>query len=151
MKFRDEKKKAVGACERKLISIKKNNNTTRDRRKVQEIEKEIKELNKTDLTLNDVYSLMCNPSNSLLMPNMKKLVLMAALSPVGNAVVERLFSLLNITKTVLSNRLGDSKLDMLLRIKVEAPEKWTETDKEELVELWIKKREREGRSYRWKL
>ena len=76
---------------------------------------------------------------------------MAALSPVGNAVVERLFSLLNITKTVLRNRLGDSKLDMLLRLKVEGPEKWTETDKEELVELWIKKREREGRSYRWKL
>ena len=150
LKFRDEKKKAVEAYERKLISIKKNN-SSRDKRKVHEIEKEIKEFNNTDLTLNDVYSLMCDPSNSLLMPNMKKLVLMAALSPVGNAVVERLFSLLNITKTVLRNRLGDSKLDMLLRLKVEGPEKWTETDKEELVELWIKKREREGRSYRWKL
>ena len=85
------------------------------------------------------------------MPNMKILVLLAALSPVGNAVVERLFSLMKITKTVLRNSLGDDTLDMLLRLKVEAPEAWTEDEKEELVELWIARRKRKGQEFRWKL
>ena len=70
---------------------------------------------------------------------------------VGNAIVERLFSLMKITKTVLRNSLGDNMLDMLLRLKVEAPEAWTEDDKEELVELWISRRERSGIGFKWKL
>ena len=65
-----------------------------------------------------------------------KLLLLACLSPVGNAVVERLFSLMKITKTLLRNRLSDRRLDILLRLNKEAPVKWTEEQAEELVELW---------------
>ena len=79
------------------------------------------------------------------------LISLAALSPVGNAIVERLFSLMKITKTVLRNSLGDDTLDMLLRLKVEAPEVWTEAEKEELVELWIERKKRRGQHFRWKL
>ena len=42
-------------------------------------------------------------------------------------------------------------LDMLLRLKVEAPEAWTEDEKDELVELWIARRKRKGIEFRWKL
>ena len=59
--------------------------------------------------------------------------MLSALSPVGNAVVETLFSLMKITKTELRNRVGDDMLDMLLRLKVEAPDVWTKDDKEQLV------------------
>ena len=58
---------------------------------------------------------------------------------------------MKITKTVLRNSLGDNMLDILLRLKVEAPEAWTEDDKEELVELWISRRERSGAEFKWKL
>ena len=143
-KFNKEKSKAKQVCERQLDSIRKNRNFNRDKRRVEKLEKELKLLNEKDFTLNDVYSLVSDPVNSVLMPNMKILVLLAALSPVGNAVVERLFSLMKITKTVLRNSLGDDTLDMLLRLKVEAPEAWTEDEKEELVELWIARRKRKG-------
>ena len=85
------------------------------------------------------------------MPNIKKLLLLASLSPVGNAVVERLFSLMKITKTLLRNSLSDKKLDILLQLNKEAPEKWTEEQLEELIEVLMRKRGREGRGLKWNL
>ena len=85
------------------------------------------------------------------MPNMMKIVLLATLSSVGNAVVECLFSLMNITKTLLRNRLGDETLDLILRINKEAPELWTEEEKEKLVELWIERRKEREENFRLKL
>ena len=85
------------------------------------------------------------------MPNMKKLLLIAVLSPVGNAVVERLFSLMNITKTLLRNRLSDKTLDILLRLNKEAPETWTEEDKDKLMALWIEGRINSEHKFRWDL
>ena len=94
------------------------------------------------MTLNDLHSIVSKREISIVMPNMKKLVLLATLSPLGNVVIERLFSLMKITKTVLRNRLGDSTLDYLLRISVEAPDLWTEEEKEQLVDLWKESRNR---------
>ena len=81
---------------------------------------------------------------------MKKLVQLASFSPVGNAVVERLFSLMNITKTLLRNRLGDKNLDILLRLNKEAPEAWTDEEKDELVQLWIDSKGNKEKKFRWK-
>ena len=131
----------------KLNSIRKNHNTGRDKRKIEKLEKEIRDLTKKEMTLQDIYSVISKPENCFLMPNIKKLVLLATLSPVGNAIVERLFSLMNITKTLLRNRLGDETLDLILRINKEAPELWTEEEKEKLVELWVAMEEK----FRWKL
>ena len=131
-KFIKENRKAKDLCERQLISIKKHKHSGRDKRKHDKLEKELKELNEKRLTLNDLHTIVSKPENSIVIPNMKKLVLLAILSPVGNTVIERLFSLMKITKTVLRNRLGDSTLDYLLRISVEAPDLWTEEDKEQL-------------------
>ena len=150
-KFIKDNAKAIECCEKKLVSIKRNKHSNRDKRKVEELEKELKWLNENDFKLNDIYSIVNDPMNVHVMPNVRILVLLAALSPVGNAVVERLFSLMKITKTVLRNRVGDAMLDMLLRLKVEAPEAWTEDEKDELVELWIARRKRKGIEFRWKL
>ena len=114
------------------------------------MEKEVSDLGRKDLMLSDIYTIICKPENSFLMPNMKKLVLIALLSPVGNAVVERLFSLMNITKTLLRNSLSDRTLDVLLRLNKEAPEIWTEEDKEILVNLWIEGRINREQKFRWK-
>ena len=145
------KQKETEMLERQLSCIKKNRHSNRDKRKIEKLEKDLKMVIGKEMSLNDVYSIVNNPVNRVLMPNIKKLVLLSALCPVGNAVVERLFSLMKITKTVLRNSLGDNMLDMLLRLKVEAPEAWTEDDKEELVELWISRRERSGAEFKWKL
>ena len=149
--FYSRKKKEIESIERKLEGIKKNRHSNRDKRKVDRLEKDLKAINGKEMTLNDTYSIVNDPVNRVFMPNIKKLVMLSALSPVGNAVVERLFSLMKITKTDLRNRVGDDMLDMLLRLKVEAPEVWTEDNKEELVELWIERKKRMGVEYRWKL
>ena len=101
--------------------------------------------------LSDIYTVVCRPENSFLMPNMKKLILYALLSPVGNAVVERLFSLMNITKTLLRNSLSDKTLDLLLRLNKEAPETWTDEDKDKLIDLWIEGRNNREQKFRCNL
>ena len=48
-------------------------------------------------------------------------------------MVERLFSSMNITKELLRNCLGDNILDILLRLNKEAPEAWTNEEKDDLI------------------
>ena len=137
--------------ERQLNNIRKHNNASRDKRRTAKLEEELKDLNAKDMMLSDIYTVVCKPENSFWMPNVKKLVLLALLSPVGNAVVERLFSLMNITKTLLRNCLGDKNLDILLRLNKEAPEAWTNEEKDDLVELWIARKRNKEQKFRWKL
>ena len=101
--------------EKTLTKIRRQNNSSRDKKKIQKIEGEIAELKKKKMDLNESYSILKKPENEHMLPNMKKLLLLATLSPVGNAVVERLFSLVKITKTILRNSLSDKTLDILLR------------------------------------
>ena len=149
--FLKRKKKQIESIERQLDSIRKNRHSNRDKNKVSKLEKDLAIANSQEMSLNDAYAVVSNPFNLVLMPNIKKLVMLSALSPVGNAVVERLFSLMKITKTELRNRVGDDMLDMLLRLKVEAPDVWTEDDKEQLVELWVERKKRNNVAFRWKL
>ena len=104
-----------------------------------------------DLSLQDILQILNKTESRMLFPNIRKIVLLSSLCPIGNAVVERLFSLLKITKTVLRNSLGDTMLDMLLRLNVEAPGTWTDDEKDELVELFKEKKARAGKAHKWKL
>ena len=115
------------------------------------IEKEIRDTRGKEITLVEMYNLLKKKEYSTTMPNIKTLLLFANLSSVGNAVVERLFSLMKLTKTGLRNRIGDQNIDMLLRLNKEAPEKWSEDQKEDLVDLWIRKKEEKGVNARLKL
>ena len=121
------------------------------RAELTQLNKQIRDIRKRELDLSDIFKEVSRPEVEVAMPNIKKLLLLASLSPVGNAVVGRLFSLMKITKTLLRNRLSDKKLDILLRLNKEAPEKWTEEQLEELIEVLMRKRGREGRGLKWNL
>ena len=58
---------------------------------------------------------------------------------------------MKIMKTLLRNRLSDQSLDLQLRLNKEAPGTWTDDQKEDLVDLWIKRRESGGNVFRLKL
>ena len=143
-----QKQKSINDLEKKINKVSRNRNSGRDKRKVKGLEKEIAHLNQKEFNLSDVYLILRKQDVGLILPNIKTLVLLATLSPVGNAVVERLFSLLKITKTVLRNRMGDQCLDLLLRINKEAPETWTEENKEDLVDLWVDRKKRSGKEFK---
>ena len=151
IRFEKEKKVSLNEYERKISQIRNNRNQGRDKRKVKTLEKQINCLKKKELTLSDIYRMLLKPDTGSIMPNIKKLVLLATLSPVGNAVVERLFSLMKIMKTLLRNRLSDQSLDLQLRLNKEAPGTWTDDQKEDLVDMWIKRRESGGNVFRLKL
>ena len=150
-KFKKDNQKARELLERQLNTIRKNKHSDRDKRRTVKLEKELKELDGKDMMLSDIYTVVSRPENSFWMPNVRKLVLLALLSPVGNAVVERLFSLMNITKTLLRNCLGDRNLDILMRLNKEAPEAWTDDEKDALVDMWIDGKRNKQQKFRWKL
>ena len=106
--------------------------------KIKAIKLEIEELesNINNMSLSEVYEVLSAPGRAFLFPNILVLLEMAILCPVGNAVVERIFSLLKIVKTRLRNSLGDTTLDSLLRIKTESKEELEESDLEELVDMF---------------
>ena len=56
------------------------------------------------------------------------------LCPIGNAIVERLFSLLKIVKTDMRNSLGNPNPDKILRINKDAPKKLSDMELETLVD-----------------
>ena len=58
---------------------------------------------------------------------------------------------MKLTKTVLRNRLGDAKLDMLLRINVEGPATWSDDDKDKLVGLFVSRKKEEGKAFKWNI
>ena len=151
LKFNSENRRLVESFERQLMKITRSKHSGRDKRRIDNLNKEIRDTNKRELTLSDIFKEVSRPEVKMALPNISKLLLLACLSPVGNAVVERLFSLMKITKTLLRNRLSDRRLDILLRLNKEAPVKWTEEQAEELVELWKGKRAREDKGFRWNL
>ena len=150
-KLKKESMKNIEDLERNVTRITHSRHSGRDKRKLVTMEKEIKRLQQKQLTLGDIFSEFEKQELGLVMPNIMKLLLLSILSPIGNAVVERLFSLMKITKTVLRNRLGEKNLDFLLRLNKEAPETWTDEQKEDLVNLWVEKKKTQGREFRWQL
>ena len=39
-------------------------------------------------------------------------------------------------------------MDLLLRLNKEAPETWTEENKEDLVDLWVERKKRKGKEFK---
>ena len=68
------------------------------------------------------------------LPNILILLELGSICPFGNAVTERLFSLMKIVKSRLRNRLGQSTLDQLFRVKIESPNKLTDEETEVLAD-----------------
>ena len=149
--YEKKKEKERHELEQKLTSIKKNLHYTRDKRRINSLENKLSDLMKEEMGLQDIFRILCEPNTEVIFPNIKKVVLLALLCPVGNAIVERLFSKMKLTKTVLRNSLGDEMLDMLLRLNVEAPATFSDDDKDKLVDLFVLRKKRAGKGFKWNI
>ena len=68
--------------------------------------------------------------------------MLKAMFPNLNKIVERSFSQMKMIKTRLRNSLSDCSLSHLIRIAIEAPEVLSESDLEEIVDVWQRKSRR---------
>ena len=84
-KFDKEIRRSVTECESKLNKITLNRNSSRDKLKKRMLENQIKTLKKKELTLGDIYDEFRKPEIGNTMPNIKTLLLLANLSPVGKS------------------------------------------------------------------
>ena len=75
-------------------------------------------------------------------PNLNKIATISLSIPVSTASVERSFSQMKLIKTRLHNSLADCNLSHLMKISIESPDKLTENDLEEIVEIWNRKSRR---------
>ena len=72
-------------------------------------------------------------------PNLSKIASIGLSIPVSTASVERSFSQMKLIKTHLRNSLS---LSHLMKISIELPQKLTETNLEEIVNIWSRKSRR---------
>ena len=79
---------------------------------------------------------------SLLFPNLSTLGNICLSIPVSTASVERSFSQMKLLKTRLRNSLSDSSLLHLMKIAIESPDKLSDSDTEEIVNVWNRKSRR---------
>ena len=62
--------------------------------------------------------------------------------PIGTASVERSFSQMKMIKTRLTSRLGEKSLSNLMKIAIESPEKLSDSDLGNIVDIWYRKSRR---------
>ena len=75
-------------------------------------------------------------------PNLNKIASIGLTIPVSTASVERSFSQMKMIKTQLHNSLSDCSLSHLMRIAIEGPKVLSESDLEEVVDVWQRKSRR---------
>ena len=75
-------------------------------------------------------------------PNLHKMASFGLPIPVSTASVERSFSQMKLIKTRLHNTLSDCSLSHLMKIAIEAPEVLSDSDLDEIVNVWQRKSRR---------
>ena len=75
-------------------------------------------------------------------PNLHKIVSIGLTIPVSTASVERSFLQMKLIKTRLRNALRDYSLSHLMKIAIEAPEVLSDSDLDEIVNVWQRKSRR---------
>ena len=81
-------------------------------------------------------------TNSMLetmFPNLSVLAKVCLSIPVGTASVERSFSHMKMIKSRLRSRLGECNLSHLMKISIESPQKLSNDDLEQIVDIWNRK------------
>ena len=86
--------------------------------------------------------LVTNDMLTAMFPNLSTLGNICLSIPVSIASVERSFSQMKLLKTRLRNRLSDSSLSHLMKIAIESPDKLSDRDTEEIVNVWNRKSRR---------
>ena len=82
------------------------------------------------------------PTNSMLIamfPDLSVIANICLSIPVRTASVESSFSQMKMIKTRLRNRLGEMSLSLLMKIAIESPQKMSDRDLEEVIDVWNRK------------
>ena len=95
-----------------------------------------------DTTASQLKELVSNDMLKAMFSNLNKIASIGLTIPVSTASVERSFSQMKMIKTRLCNSLSDCSLSHLMRIAIEAPEVLSESDLEEIVDVWQRKSRR---------
>ena len=92
-----------------------------------------------DTTASQLKELVSNDMLKAMFPNLNKIASIGLTIPVSTTSVERSFSQMKMIKTRLRNSLSNCSLSHLMRIAIEAPEVLSESDLEEIVDVWQRK------------
>ena len=95
-----------------------------------------------DTTASQLKELVSNDMLKAMFPNLNKIASIGLTIPVSTASVERSFSQMKMIKTRLRNSLSDCSLSHLMRFAIEATEVLSESDLEEIVDVWQRKSRR---------
>ena len=91
----------------------------------------------------DIYmqlkELLTNDMLIALFPNLHKLATICLSIPISTTSAEQSFSDMKLIKNRLRNRLTELSLSNLMIIVMESPEKLTDSDLEEIVDVWNRK------------
>ena len=71
--------------------------------------------------------------------NLNRLAKICLSIPVGTASVKISFSQMKMIKTRLENRIGESSLSFMMKIAIESPEKLTDNDLENIIDVQNRK------------
>ena len=88
----------------------------------------------TDMVSNDMLTTM--------FPNLHTIATISLSIPVATASVERSFSQMKLIKTKLRSSLKDTNLSYLMKIAIESLYELTDSDIDEIVEVWNQKNRR---------
>ena len=75
-------------------------------------------------------------------PNLHKMASIGLTIPVSTTSVESSYSQMKLIKTHLRNALSDCSLSYLMKIAIEAPEVLSDSDLDEIVNVWQRKSRR---------
>ena len=89
-----------------------------------------------------LHELVTNETLSSMFPNLNTSASICLTIPIGIASVERSFSQIKMIKTHLRSRLGEKSLSHLIKIATESPEKLSESDLENIIDMWYRKSRR---------
>ena len=89
-----------------------------------------------------LHELVTNETLINMFPNLNTLASICLTIPIGTASVERSFSQMKMIKTRLRSHLGEQSLSHLMKIVLESPEKLSDSDLENIVDIWYRKSRR---------
>ena len=89
-----------------------------------------------------LHELVTNETLISMLPNLNTLASICLTIPIGTASVRQSFSQMKMIKTRLRNRLGEKSLSHLMKIAIESPEKLSDSDLENIVDIWYRKSKR---------
>ena len=92
---------------------------------------------KDDISL-QLKELLSNDMLIALFPNLKLATICLSI-PISTASAERRFSDMKLVKNCLRNRLTELSLSNLVKIVIESLERLTDSDLEEIVDVWNRK------------